>query len=316
MGEFELIRQFFQPLADRAVTDQLILGPGDDCAIQRVPPGRDLVFSVDTLVEGVHFPEHYHPEYLGWRALAVATSDLAAMGAMPVCYTLALTLPEADQNWLAGFARGLARASEAFGIALAGGDTTRGPLTVTLQVHGTVATGTGLRRNGAQSGDLVCVSGTLGDAGAALDFLAAPEPSAVQQQVLSRYHFPEPRLSLGQQLVGRASAAIDISDGLLADLQHILQASGVGARINAQDLPVSAALRQVRGKQALELALTAGDDYQLCITIGQEQWSQLPDPVKQELTVIGRIEPQPGLRLEGAPRIAAKAGFDHFGSDV
>ena len=316
MGEFELIRQFFQPLADSAGTEQLILGPGDDCAIQRVPPGRDLVFSVDTLVEGVHFPEHYHSEYLGWRALAVASSDLAAMGANPVCFTLALTLPKADENWLAGFARGLARGSKAFGIALAGGDTTRGPLTLTLQVHGTVEQGAALCRHGARPGDLVCVSGQLGDAGAALDFLTNPDPSATQRQVLERYHFPEPRLALGRQLAGRASAAIDISDGLLADLQHILQASGVGACLNAGDIPISAALRQLRGEQATELALTAGDDYQLCITISPAQWQQLPGPVQQELTVVGHIEAQPGLRVKGAPALPASTGFDHFGSKL
>lgn len=317
MGEFELIRQFFQPLAETAGTDQLILGPGDDCAIQRVPPGRDLVFSVDTLVEGVHFPKHYHSFYLGWRALAVATSDLAAMGAEPVCFTLALTLPEADTDWLTGFADGLARASRAFGIALAGGDTTRGPLTLSLQVHGTVAEGGGLRRGGACAGDLVCVSGCLGDAGAALPFLGVAEPSPVQRAVLSQYHFPEPRLALGQQLQGRTSSAIDISDGLLADLQHILAASGVGAQLDVSKVPLSPALQELHGKRAIELALTAGDDYQLCLTIAPEQWQQLPAGVQAELTVVGQVEAQPGLRLKGGgSKHLRQTGFDHFGRTV
>ncbi len=316
MGEFELIRQFFQPLADQAGQNQLILGPGDDGAIQRVPPGRDLVFSMDTLIEGVHFPKHYNPCHLGWRALAVATSDLAAMGAEPVCFTLALTLPEAETDWLTGFADGLAQASNAFGIALAGGDTTRGPLTLSIQVHGTVAENGGLRRTGARPGDLICVSGLLGDAGAALAFLDATEPSPLQQAVLSRYHFPRPRLTLGLQLVGRASAAIDISDGLLADLQHILDASGVGAQLHADKVPTSQALKQLKGDQAIELALTAGDDYELCVTMAPEQWQQLPLDVQAELTVVGRIEAQPGLRLEGRDEGLQKKGFDHFGRAV
>ncbi|HAC29366.1 MAG TPA: thiamine-phosphate kinase, partial [Marinobacter hydrocarbonoclasticus] len=247
MGEFELIRKYFQPLADGAGQDQLLLGPGDDCAIQRVSPGLDLVFSVDTLVEGVHFPSDYSPDYLGWRALAVAVSDLAAMGASPVCFTLALTLPDANPGWLKPFSEGLARASKAFGIALAGGDTTRGPLTISIQVHGTVERGRALYRSGAKPGDLICVSGTLGAAGAALDYLAAPAPSPAQLALLSRYHFPQPRLELGQQLAGRASSAIDVSDGLLADLGHILEASGTGARIDTGRIPMMAELVTLKG---------------------------------------------------------------------
>ena len=280
MGEFELIRKYFQPLADGAGQDQLLLGPGDDCAIQRVSPGLDLVFSVDTLVEGVHFPSDYSPDYLGWRALAVAVSDLAAMGASPVCFTLALTLPDANQGWLKPFSEGLARASKAFGIALAGGDTTRGPLTISIQVHGTVESGRALYRSGAKPGDLICVSGTLGAAGAALDYLAAPAPSPAQLALLSRYHFPQPRLSLGQQLAGCASSAIDISDGLLADLGHILDASGAGARIDTGRIPMMAELVALKGENARNLALGAGDDYELCITIPPETLQIVSDPVR------------------------------------
>jgi len=316
MGEFELIRQFFQPLAAAGGSNQLLLGPGDDCAIQRVPPGWDLVFSVDTLVEGVHFPERYSPFNLGWRSLAVATSDLAAMGAVPVCFTLALTLPEANEDWLSDFAEGLAKASAAFGITLAGGDTTRGPLTLSLQVHGTVKEGEALRRGGAAPGDLICVSGTLGDAGAALAFLNAPSPSDMERAVLEQYHFPQPRLTLGQQLVGYASAAIDVSDGLLADLQHILDASDVGARVQVNKVPMSAALRNLEGDKAVNLALTAGDDYQLCATIAPEQWARLPGSVQAELTVIGQVEAAPGLRLDGGQGYVPVQGFDHFGRTV
>jgi len=316
MGEFELIRQFFQPLAAAGGSNQLLLGPGDDCAIQRVPPGRDLVFSVDTLVEGVHFPERYSPFNLGQRSLAVAASDLAAMGAAPVCFTLALTLPEANEDWLSDFAEGLAKASATFGIALAGGDTTRGPLTLSIQVHGTVAEGKCLRRSGAAPGDLVCVSGTFGDAGAALPYLDTVKPSPLQKAVLTQYHHPQPRVTLGQQLVGYASAAIDVSDGLLADLQHVLAASGVGARVQVDEVPLSAALQELHGNKAIELALTAGDDYQLCVTISPGQWSRLSEQVRAELTVIGQIEAEPGLRLEGGEEGISIQGFDHFGRTV
>ena len=312
MGEFELIRKYFQPLADGSGQDQLLLGPGDDCAIQRVSPGLDLVFSVDTLVEGVHFPSGYSPDYLGWRALAVAVSDLAAMGASPVCFTLALTLPDANPGWLKPFSEGLARASKAFGIALAGGDTTRGPLTISIQVHGTVESGRALYRSGAKPGDLICVSGTLGAAGAALDYLAAAAPSPDQLALLSRYHFPEPRLSLGQQLAGRASSAIDISDGLLADLGHILDASCAGARIDTGRIPMMAELVALKGENARDLALGAGDDYELCITIPPETFGTLDDSVARELTVIGEITSEPGLQLSG-PVSGVIQGFEHFG---
>jgi thiamine-monophosphate kinase len=316
MGEFELIRRFFVPLANKAMTDQLVLGPGDDCAIQRVPEGRDLVFSVDTLVEGVHFPANYSPFCLGWRALAVATSDLAAMGATPVCFTLALTLPEAQPEWLADFAQGLAKASDNFGIALAGGDTTRGPLAVSIQVHGTVTQGSAIRRSGARPGDLICVSGPLGAAGAALEFLEATALASDEKAVLARYHFPEPRLALGQQLIGRASAAIDISDGLLADLEHILEQSGVGAELDANSIPMLPELRRLKGVAALSLALTAGDDYELCVAIAPDQYAALAPEVQGGLIIIGRIQQASGLRVTGADMTESPAGFDHFGRSV
>lgn len=312
MGEFDLIRRYFLPLAQQPRDRTLVMGPGDDCAIQRPTPDSDLVFSIDTLVEGVHFPEHYPPEHLGWRALAVAVSDLAAMGAEPHCYTLALTLPVASESWLRGFASGLARASQAFGIALAGGDTTRGPLTITVQVHGSVPTGTAITRSGALSGDLVCVSGTLGDAGAALKWLDTEHVGPEARAVLERYHHPFPPLLLGQSLRGRASAAIDVSDGLLADLSHILESSGVAASVDAGKLPLSDALVYLaQGQNAVELALTAGDDYELCVTVHPETFRALPVDVRNQLTVIGCIEPGAGIRLTGAPA-GLGAGYDHF----
>ncbi|OEY66638.1 thiamine-phosphate kinase [Marinobacter sp. X15-166B] len=313
MGEFELIRRYFVPLAQGAGSEGLLLGPGDDCALQRLSPGTDLVFSTDTLVEGVHFPSGYNPRQLGWRSLAVAASDLAAMGARPVCFTLALTLPVAAPEWVAGYAHGLGEAAQAFGLVLAGGDTTRGPLTLTLQVHGEVPAGEALRRSGARPGDQVCVSGTLGAAAAALRWLAVAGPPADAAEVLARYHRPMPRLALGQALRGLASAAIDVSDGLLADLTHILDASGVGARIDAAVVPVLPAVARLEGERAQSLALSGGDDYELCVTISPARWQQLPAAVQAHLTVIGEITAETGLQLVNADAHARTAGYDHFG---
>ncbi|MDX1757251.1 MAG: thiamine-phosphate kinase [Marinobacter sp.] len=314
MGEFELIRRYFLPLAGDTRSAAVSLGPGDDCAIERLPTGTELVFSIDTMVEGVHFPVQYDPARLAWRSLAAAASDLAAMGADPVCFTLALTLPEAGDDWLQAFAGGLGEAAKAFGLALAGGDTTRGPLSVTFQVHGTVPQGQALLRSGATPGDLVCVSGTLGDAGAALALLERDPSTADARYLLQRYHRPEPRLALGQQLRGRASAAIDLSDGLLADLGHILAASGVGADVDVSRLPLSDALRRHAGSRAGALALRSGDDYELCATIPQAVWPALPETLRERLTVIGEISAQAGLRLQNAgAELAAGAGYDHFG---
>ncbi|BES69963.1 thiamine-phosphate kinase [Marinobacter nanhaiticus D15-8W] len=312
MGEFELIRQVFEPVARLSRTPGLILGIGDDCAIQRIPEGHELVFSVDTLVEGVHFPRDYNPEYLATRALAVAVSDLAAMGADPVCYTLALTLPRADRPWLERFGRTLAHTSRAFGIALAGGDTTRGPLAVTIQVHGTVPVGQALMRGGAKPGDNVVVSGSLGDAAEALNWLDV-EAGQKTNVLLDRYHRPQPRLQLGQYLRGRASAAIDISDGLAADLGHILEASGVGARLDLALLPLSAALAEVAGSNATRQALNGGDDYELCFTVPKSQWLEVQQSREETLTVIGEIVETPGLQLQNASGLeCGEGGYDHF----
>ncbi len=311
MGEFELIGRLFQPLADATRTPGTLLGPGDDCAIQRVPAGQDLVFSVDTLVEGVHFPFQYDASLLGWRALAVAVSDLAAVGAAPVCYTLALTLPEADEYWAAGLVSGLREASLAFGIGLAGGDTTRGPLMLTVQVHGTVPEGQALRRNGAQPGDLIAVTGPLGGAAAALGWLDSPADEA-PRALLECYHRPVPQLALGHELRGIASAAIDISDGLAADLSHILKASGVAAVLRTDTIP-----RQYGTVEAtLEQALYGGDDYQLCVTVPAQAWQDMPDTLTRQLHVIGTICEGRGLELQRSDGtrepLASGAGYDHF----
>lgn len=313
MGEFELIRRYFSPLAGQSRAASLVLGPGDDCAIERVASGHELVFSVDTLVEGVHFPAGYDPEHLGWRSLAVAASDLAAMGAKPVCFTLALTLPEASPEWLEPFSRGLSRASRAFGLELAGGDTTRGPLTLSLQVHGEVPAGEAILRSGARVGDYLCVSGTLGEAGAALDYLESVSPSEDERAVLERYHAPVPRLDLGMALRGAASAAIDISDGLLADLGHILAASAVGAELDCQAVPVSPAVSRLKGPaEAFRLALEAGDDYELCVSVPPDLWEGLPEAVQAQLSIVGKVVAGKGIK--GIESGLVTGGYEHFGS--
>lgn len=314
MGEFELIRRYFFPLANAGRHPDLVLGPGDDCAVQQLREGLDLVFSVDTLVEGVHFPQHYPPEKLGWRGLAVAASDLAAMGADPVCFTLAITLPEASPGWLRDLSTGLAAASRQFGLSLAGGDTTRGPLTLTLQVHGTVPRGGEIRRSGAKPGDLICVSGTLGNAGAALEFLDEASPTPAQAELLSHYHAPQPAIALGQALRGSASAAVDISDGLAADLGHLLEESGVGGTIDVGCLPVSDTLVALR-PDAIDLALYAGDDYQLCVTLPESSYKELAGTVRNQLTVIGTVTAGSGLSIDGTGKPdRSRQGYDHFGS--
>lgn len=314
MGEFELINQFFLPVAHSTRTSGLVLGIGDDCAIQRVPANHELVFSVDTLVEGIHFPQNYAPEHLASRALAVAVSDLAAMGADPVCYTLALTLPEANHSWLEAFGRSLAESSRSLGIALAGGDTTRGPLSITVQVHGTVPAGQALLRGGAKPGDKVVVSGVLGDAAEALRWLDEKECEPYAEAVLKRYHRPQPRLQLGCSLRGKASAAIDISDGLAADLGHILRASAVGAEIDVSLLPLSEAMKALAGaRRGARLALMGGDDYELCFTVSPSFWPELQDASPTPLTAIGEIVGAEGLALRNAEGLESELpGYDHF----
>lgn len=336
MGEFELIRRYFLPLSP--TTPQQVgvaLGQGDDAALLNLPPGHQLAVSVDTLVAGVHFPAPNHdavaydpandspahdsPADLGWRALAVAASDLAAMGADPQGFLLAITLPENDQPWLLSFSQGLAAASRAFALPLVGGDTTRGPLTLSLTVMGSLPAGTALTRGGAQVGDLILVSGPLGAAGEALKWLHGPKAhDEVQNEAVStllhRYWHPQPRLALGQWLRGKATAAIDISDGLAADLAHLLTASGVGGLIETARLPMLPALLKLAGDAAIDLALTAGDDYELCFTLpGNTRW--LAAAEAQGCVQIGEIESSPGLRLattRGVRNFSPK-GYDHFG---
>jgi thiamine-monophosphate kinase len=315
LSEFDLIRTHFARLGQQR--PDVLLGVGDDCALLRVPAGQDLAVSIDTLVAGVHFLRDCDPESLGHKALAVGLSDLAAMGAEPAWATLALTLPPglpgSQPGWLAGFCRGLGALARQYGVALVGGDTTSGPLSVSIQVHGLVPSGQAVRRSGAAPGDLVCVSGTLGDAGLALRQVLAGEP--VAEGLRLRLDRPEPRVALGLALRGVASAMIDCSDGLAADLGHILEASGVGAEIHLGSLPQSKAVAAVGD---WSLALTAGDDYELCFTLPPARrpvLSRLATAGGVALAVIGQIEQEPGLRCrlpDGTELPLTRTGYDHF----
>ena len=322
MGEFDLIRRHLTGLgAPRA---DVAVGVGDDGAVVRPPPGRELVLTTDLLLEGVHFLPGTDPEALGWRALAVSLSDLAAMGAEPAWATLVLSLPAADEAWLAAFARGLDACARAHGVALVGGDTVRGPLAAGAQLCGLVPEGAALRRLGARPGDVLCVTGTLGDAAAGLALARgglaglAPEHEAHLRARLER---PAPRVAAGLAARGLARAAIDVSDGLLADLGHLLEADGLGARVETAALPRSEALSAVPPARRLAWQLGGGDDYELLLAVAPSRLAALEEAVRATgtpLTVIGRVEAEPGVRCvdaAGRPVEPPAAGWDHFARD-
>ncbi|MDH5738502.1 MAG: thiamine-phosphate kinase, partial [Gammaproteobacteria bacterium] len=273
LSEFDIIGRYFSHLWS-GDSPGILLGPGDDCAIIRPPPGQDLCVSTDTLVEGVHFPLGASPAVIAGRSLAVNLSDLAAMGARPLGLTMALTLSEANEDWLRTFSDVLGQMTQQYACPLIGGNLARGPLSVTVQVMGTCPAGQAICRSGASAGDLIYVSGSLGDAAMALHLMNRGE--VVPPILLARYENPSPRLALGEALQGIASSAIDVSDGLLADLGHILDRSGVGALLETDSLPLSEALLEVTDSaQALALALSGGDDYELCFTVPPEKQSRL-----------------------------------------
>lgn len=319
MGEFELIRRFFASAACAAGGEGIALGIGDDCALLQLPAGEQLAISTDTLVAGVHFPHAADPFLLGQRALAVSVSDLAAMGAAPVAFTLALTLSEARPDWLEGFARGLCTMAQGCGIGLVGGDTTRGPLSLTFTVFGRVPAGQALTRAGARAGDLLCVGGSLGDGAGALPLVLGErrDSGAEADYLLQRYWAPQPQLALGQALRGRATAALDISDGLLADCGHIAAASGVALWIETARLPLSAALAGLHSRDfALNCALSGGDDYRLAFTLPASELAAV-QAAWPEVAVIGRVEAGQGVHLLDAAGQAVQPsalGYQHFGS--
>ncbi|AOU97302.1 thiamine-phosphate kinase [Acidihalobacter yilgarnensis] len=313
-GEFDLIARHFSRCPPR---DDVCLGVGDDAALLRPPSGQVLVATVDTLIAGVHFPEQTAPEDIGHKSLAVNLSDLAAMGAEPAWVTLAISLPKVDDRWLYAFAEGFYALAARHRVALVGGDTTRGPLCITVQALGWVPEGEALRRTGARPGDDIYVTGTLGDAGLGLAVVQSriQVDPAHREALLARLNRPEPRIETGLALRGLASAAIDISDGLAADLGHLLEASGVGARVELDRLPRSDAVRLAdpHGR----LALTAGDDYELAFTLPPGCEADLARYAERlpPYTRIGRVEAVPGLRLidaQGNPFAFSHRGYDHF----
>lgn len=316
LGEFELIERWFAQLGARR--DDVVLGVGDDGALLAPPPGQDLVAVLDTLVQGTHFLADAPPESVGHRALAVNLSDVAAMGAEPAWALLALTLPHVDADWLARFAQGFGRLAREHGVALVGGDTTRGPLAVSVQLQGFVPPGTALRRRGALPGDLLCVTGTPGDAAAGLEIAgggaAAPQDAAAHA-LLERFHFPAPRLAAGLQLRGLATACIDVSDGLAGDAGKLAAASGCGVVIDVATLPLSQALRSHCGAaRARQHALYGGDDYELCFALPPRDLESLRARLAG-WTVIGEFCEGSGIGIRDGDSVTqvSQSGYDHFG---
>jgi thiamine-monophosphate kinase len=322
-AEFALIRRHFR--RDVPTPPPVALGIGDDCALLQPTPGHQLAVSTDMLVEGRHFFADVNPRTLGHKALAVNLSDLAAMGARPLGFTLALSLPQADEAWLAAFARGLFALADAHACPLVGGDTTRGPLNLCITVFGEVLPGRALRRDAARAGDDLYVSGRTGEARLALEWLlgtpwarAAVGP-ALPDALRARLEQPTPRLALGQALAGVAHAALDLSDGLTGDLGHILQASGVGAVIHLDALPVAPALRSLPDTPRLTCLLTGGDDYELLFTAPPSARDAVQAAAQASDTPVSRmgtVTAAPGLRLLDASGQAADfnaKSFDHFG---
>ncbi|MCO6412368.1 MAG: thiamine-phosphate kinase [Thiogranum sp.] len=314
MSEFDVIERFFARQAPHR--GDVVLGIGDDAAVLQPPAGCLLSVAVDTLVAGRHFPQATAPGDIGHKALAVNLSDLAAMGAEPLWATLALTIPDPDEAWLADFARGFFELANQHGVALVGGDTTRGPLSVTVQVMGSLHPEQVMRRDSAAPGQRIFVTGTPGDAAFALRQLQARVE--VDAWLLERLNRPQPRVAFGRALAALGACAIDVSDGLLADLGHVLDASDCGAKLNVDRLPRSEALRDQPGDAVLECQLGGGDDYELCFSVDAGQVDDVRQLAAQHhlrVTEIGLMEAQSGIRClhdDGSPCKIRAAGFDHF----
>jgi thiamine-monophosphate kinase len=318
MGEFDLIDRYFKRPVSRNA-----LGIGDDCALLAPAPGMQLAVSCDMLVEGRHFLSTVDPSRLGHKALAVNLSDLAACGAKPLAFTLALSMPVADESWLAPFSHGLLALADAHGCELVGGDTTRGPLNICITAFGEVPQGQALLRSGARAGDDLYVSGTLGDARLALDVFRGTltVPAQVFEAARARMEQPTPRVALGMALRGIASSAIDLSDGFTGDLGHILRQSAVGARVDvgvAMGMMAAPATGFLDDERRLEYVLGGGDDYELLFTAPAARRDAVQSAAlaaATPVTRIGVIEAEPGVRLvsaEGRPIDRRYGSFDHF----
>jgi thiamine-monophosphate kinase len=326
ISEFDIITRYFQQagLCSDVSHSDIPLGIGDDCALLSIPAGHQMAVSMDVLVATVHFPLKANPVLLAQRALAVNLSDLAAMGASPLGFTLGLTLPYIDESWLADFASGLRLSAQKYRCPLFGGNLARGPLQICIQVHGFVPTGKALLRGGARVGDAVYVSGTTGRAGLALDWIKGMLSMATEEQVReleAAYYLPEPRLNLGQALQGLVNAAQDVSDGLLADLNHIAAQSGVQIVVETGAVPVAPLLVKFKSPEsALQLALTAGDDYELVFTAPLDKHEAILAAAKNvnvPVTRIGSVQQGSGVMLVdagGKSVQVAQKGYDHFGT--
>jgi thiamine-monophosphate kinase len=314
ISEFEIIERYFRQV--RPLRNDVVLGIGDDAALLQVPAGYLLVVAVDTLVAGRHFPQHTDAFDIGYKSLAVNLSDLAAMGASPAWATLSLTLPQVDEPWLKAFAEGFFQLATQYRVDLVGGDTTRGPLSITVQLSGLVETGKALRRDSGCPGQKLFVTGTPGDAAYALKQLKAG--GRVDPELLRRLNRPEPRVDFGLALADTGAVAIDISDGLLADLGHIVSASHCGATLWVDRLPRSRALQAMPFEDVLTCKLQGGEDYELCFALDADKAGRVQKIAEQQqllLTEIGVIELQPGVRCQhddGSIHHPRGHGFDHF----
>ena len=319
MGEFDLIKRYF---SRKSLQNDVILSVGDDCAITSIPTGYQLAITTDTLVEGTHFLPSISPTDLAYKSVAVNLSDLAAMGATPAWVSLALTLPEIKEEWLAEFSQSLFAILDRYGVSLIGGDTTKGPLSITLTAQGFLPENQGLFRHQAKVGDWIFVSGFLGDSAAGLDLLLQNRKieNESDRYFIQRHLRPTPRVELGLALRSFSCCALDISDGLLADLEHILERSQVGAEIYLENLPISRHLCiQYEQTQAEKFALTGGEDYELCFTVSEEKREEMEQVLRSQgikVTCIGKILPQTsGLNLlKNGEKVALPehCGFDHF----
>ncbi len=316
-SEFDLIRHFFTEQSTQRA--DVPLGIGDDAALLAPPADSLLAVSMDTLIAGVHFPLDTAARAVGYKALAVNLSDLAATGAEPAWATLALTLPKVDTSWLNDFAQGFFDLASTHNVQLVGGDTTRGPLSITVQVTGFVSREQALLRSDAQPGDGIFLTGTVGDAGLGLRLYQQPSETHCDAttHLIHRLEFPTPRIAAGLALRGRASSAIDVSDGLAADLGHVLTASNVGADIHVDQLPLSSAYRLLAAENNWRAAVSAGDDYELCFTLPAGRETEALAGLDCACTRIGEITASPGLRWRDAndqPLVLHNTGFDHFTS--
>ncbi len=316
MHEFNLIQKYFT--WNDAPTD-VAIAVGDDAAVLDIPSGKQLVTSIDTLISGVHFPEDTPSFSIGHKALAVNLSDLAAMGAIPQWFTLALTLPEVDKVWLEGFSEGLKSLAQQHNCFLVGGDTTRGPLSISIQVMGFVERGKALLRSGAKLGDKIYVTGTLGDAAAGLHSICSHNiqgsldlPPQDSEFCQNRLNNPTPRLVESKLIKLYASSCIDVSDGLLQDLSHVLKASSVGAELDLSVLPFSSTLKKLDAKDATKFALAGGDDYELLFTVPAENEPEFLEVMVGKVTCIGLINNDKQQITDETGKVLTSSGYNHF----